>query len=80
MPKIAEKPESVGADITEKKKELTEAMKRDMESRATKAREEMEVILRKYNCVIMAMPRLEHTQNGAWVILADPVVRAMEPK
>jgi hypothetical protein len=77
MPKIAEKLES---NITEKKKELTEAVKRDMEARAHKAKEEMEVILKKYNCMIMAVPRLDHMQNGAWAVFADPVVRAMEPR
>ena len=65
-------------DLESKRKELTEAMKGDMEVRAAKAREEIEAILKKHRCAIMAMPRFQHMEKGVFAVMCDPLIQALE--
>jgi hypothetical protein len=77
---VVKKPmmENAPQDLASKKKELTEAMKRDMERRSTEAKGEIEAVCKKYRVDIVSMPNLTHLANGTYGIVGQTVIKALE--
>jgi hypothetical protein len=65
-------------DFPAKRLELTEAMQADMQTRAMKAKAEIDEVLKRHRCVIMAIPRLGYADQGMYAISAEPIIKALE--
>lgn len=65
-------------DLASKKKELTEAMKKDMNARAEKAREKIAAVCKEYRVEIVPSPNLRHVGNGQFLTVAEAKIIPLE--
>lgn len=67
-PKAPEIPEDV---------RLNETVKAEKKARAQRVMAHIEAYCKENRCLFIAMPRLEQTPSGGWVITAAPGVNAL---
>lgn len=65
-------------DLVARKKELTEAMKKDMENRARLARQEIDAVCKKHRVEILCMPNFRELPGGVFGLVGQAIIKAQE--
>ena len=65
-------------NIAQARKELTAAIQKEMDERAALAREELEAVMKKHRCKIIALPSLEPLPNGMFAVMATAAIKALD--
>lgn len=65
-------------DLATKKKEVTEAVKKDMENRAQLAKQEIEAVCKKHRVEIVSHPNLTPLPGGVFGIIGQTIIKPME--
>jgi len=65
------------ADLDSKKKELSEAVQKDMAARAEKARAEIDAVCKRHRVEIHPVPTLTHLANGTYGVVAQAVIKPL---
>lgn len=66
------------ASIETKRKELTEAMKKDMADRAERARVEIDAVCKRFRVEIVSMPNVKHMGNGHFAMIGQTIIKPLE--
>ena len=65
-------------DLAVRKKELTEAMKKDMENRARLAQQEIDAVCKKHRVEILCMPNFRELPGGVFGLVGQAIIKAQE--
>lgn len=65
-------------DLASKKKELSEAVQKEMRQRAEKAKVELDALCKRYRIQLVAVPQLGPINERVYGIACDVVIKPLE--